>query len=287
MISNIIMSEEVSAIKLLFEECKKHSPDMNMIDECIHRCCKNKEDINSWFGYQHHFFRIIHMASQMGHYVIITKLIDDNNKFLFPIEINALTKAFDRTPLHLACQNGCPLTVRTLLQHPSIEVNKGDFDHDTPLHHACIYNNKLIVMELLKHQYIQLNVTNNDSETPLHFACKFSQASVVQLLLKHETIIDINATDCNGDTSLHSVCQLDMISEENKTTIRILLEQPSIMIYIKNNRWETPFNICKQKLNDNRDIDRKKYHTDIVRLFEEYHIKQRWRAYCFLKLYEY
>lgn len=67
-------------------------------------------------------------------------------------------------------------------------------------------------------------------------------------------------------------------TDEQISNIRILLEQPSIMISIRNNRGETPFDICKRKLNDPIYKDYKEYTTQLIQLFEDYHFQLRWKS---------
>ena len=49
------------------------------------------------------------------------------------------------------------------------------------------------------------------------------------------------------------------------------------MIHKKNNDGKTPLDVIKEIL----DQSHYQYLKEIVQLFHDYHIRQRWRVYCF------
>lgn len=175
------------------------------------------------------------------------------------------------------------------MQHPKIDVNKGNKLKQTPLHVACLNGSKAVVMELLKHQNIQLNATDNNGATPLHFAClRCDSVAVVELILEHGTIKDLNKADVFGKTPLHNICSANYFNDEKINIIKHLLKQKSIMIYKKNYNGNTHLDICKERLLDPKCDKIKEYYREIIRLFEDYRIQQhqrhqqRWRVYCSL-----
>lgn len=331
---------------------RKNNPDITKTDEYIHRCCNNMEDINTLFDKTPSLFdktpwnlTLLHMACIKGHHKIIRKLFleSSNNNFKYPIDVNLIFYFNGQTPLHYVCSKDDPITVCTLLQHPYIEVDKGDDDKSAPLHVACLFNRKANVIELLKHtniqviardkfhyiplhiachrrnddtdiiqillgyqqqqfRNVQLNAINNRNQTPFLLACLFcNSVAVVHLLLEHAAIIDINATDNVGNTALHYACSsydYNLFDKEIRSNcseyhfnddriciIKKLLEQPSIMIYKKNNNGQTPFDMCQQN-GPQDDSMKKQYKKQLrkqnIQLFEDYHIQRRWQIYCFL-----
>lgn len=340
---------KVPTVARLFNECDDDNTDLTLIDKYIIRCCTKKEDINTLFQYgscpndNMMYMTTLHVACYKGHHEIVNRLLEINNRFEVPINVNAISYIGDATPLYLACEQNCPLTVRALLQHPNIAINKSNFYGITPLHIACCRNRKEIVMELLKHptiqvtvkhkssgniplleacrtnkdstdiiqllldhqqqkfQNLQLNATNHSNKTPLHFACLHGNiTAVIQLLSDHATMIDINATDRYGNTPLHDACSSSFYLQEemsltkeyhfNKEKICIiknLLKEPSIRIYKKNKKNETPIDMCKHKPRSTASYTlnislQKQFHEGIIQLFEDYYMEQRWQIYYFL-----
>lgn len=233
------MSNEVSAVQRLFNECRKKYPDLNHIDECIYECHCNNEDINTLLRCGSAKLTPLQMACCLGHYEIVERLLDSNNHFKDSVDINTINKQFYyRTALHFACEEKCPLTVRALLQHPNVEVNKVDDLQFTPLHIACRNkksNAKAIVMELLNHPDIQFIAKDIDGHIPLHHACcsnKMEDTDIIQMLLCHQQqkyqIVQLNATtDYEHITPLHVAC-----SRNNCAAVVKLLEHNTNIINI-------------------------------------------------------
>lgn len=284
----MMYDEEKSTVELLFDECKKVDPDLTKIDQFIDRCCNYKDDINERFYYKWHELTPLHMACENGHHEIVKKLLENGNNFRFPIDVNAISDRDDATPLHFACQKRCSLTVWTLLQHPNIDVNKGESSKRTPLHLACCsYSCKAVVVELLKHKNINLNYIDKNNATPLHLSCICNNnTAIVQLLLEHATIIDINATDDEGCTPLHNACSEYDLNGEKASIIKALLEHPSIRMY-KNNNCDKPLDIVKLILDDTEFEYIKQQCHEIIQVFKDFHSRERWRMFCTVIKYEY
>lgn len=282
------MSDDVSAVRSLFDECYKSIPDMIKIDECIIRCCNKEEDINTLFE---DTMSPLHNACFWGHYEIVKRLVEKSDNFKYPVDVNAISGRLDCTPLEMACLREHPLTVRALLLHPNIEINRVDSLQRTPLDLACCmcYTEirKEVVIELLKHPNVNSNVKNYMGATPLHIAClNNGSAAVVQLLLNHGTINDINATDIDGNTPLHNASYY--FSKDKVNIIRNLLTQPLILINMKNKNNETPLEIVKKRLNVGGYYHNYQIIIEIIQLIEDYQNKQRWQSfYFFLMNYEY
>lgn len=99
------------------------------------------------------------------------------------------------TPLHLACNNGCPAAVEELLQHGralGLQVNAtcsivgGAWDGgSTPLQLAAAEGCAKCVGALLRHRLelgLDLNRRNAAGRTPLHYAVNYGHHAVAQLL---------------------------------------------------------------------------------------------------------
>ena len=63
---------------------------------------------------------------------------------------------------------------------------------------------KAIVKALLEAPGLQVDVQDCQGRTPFIEACKKGSQAIVQLLINHK--VDVNETDCNGDSPLHVAC---------------------------------------------------------------------------------
>lgn len=319
------MSNEVFHVRSLIIECRKRDPDLNKINDHINQCRNKQEDMNTLFiDYPFGKFTTLQVACSHGHHAIVYRLLDRRNNHKFSVDVNAtnynyygrpvyplpyqhhesfllcqLSEAikYYSTPLHIACYGNLKSIVTELLNHPNINLTAKDRDGHIPLHTACrcIFKDTNIIQMLLGHQQqkhrivqlIALEFFFND--TPLHVACSSNNCRAVVEILKHANDIDlINVADRVGNTSLCIACsKKSSMNNDRVNIIKILLEQPSIMIHKKNNCNETPIDIIKRTLCHTHYKDRKhKYLIEILQLLEDSHLQQRWRKYCFFLNYE-
>ncbi|OBT89651.1 hypothetical protein VE02_01795 [Pseudogymnoascus sp. 03VT05] len=128
---------------------------------------------------------------------ILQKLLD-----LGKIDPGAMELPAGSTALMKATIEGCAVTVKQLLQHPTAHVNadQGDFDNMTPLAIAAINGYSTIVRMLLDCRVTVDSYTLIKRETPLMFAANNGKSLVVDQLIAAGA--NVNATDKTGATAL-------------------------------------------------------------------------------------
>lgn len=251
------MSDEILAVQLLFDECSKENPDMTKINEYVIRCCNNNEDINTRYQYDEggfcHKWTPLHMACTKSHYEIINKLLDPTNNFKYPIDINSSSRRDHKTPLIFACGSDyfySPLSVRRLLQHPNIDVNKAGEYKFTPLHIACFNRRIDAMIELLKHPNIQVTAKETMyGRLPLHIACNEDNIDIVQMLLSHQQeqfkSEQLIATNYYKESPLHIACSCN----RSGAVVKLLLENSDILdINASDKSGDTPLHAACSKL---------------------------------------
>ncbi|KAK5304595.1 hypothetical protein LTR99_003658 [Exophiala xenobiotica] len=128
-----------------------------------------------------------------------------------------------KTVLHWAASNGHEDVVRTLLGHPSLDINTRQ-EGNTALHYAVSSGQKDIVGMLLGHPNLDLNQRNNDGKTALHSAVERGHEDVVRTLLE-QLNLDRNQRNNDGETALHIA-----VHGGHEDVVRTLLEQPNLDI---------------------------------------------------------
>ena len=148
--------------------------------------------------------------------------IDDNQTVQLLVEcgadVNALNK-YGQTPLHTAAggEKDCPELCSILLKH-NATIDAVDKDGNQPLHLACQAALTSAVQHLLDCN-ADVFATNNSHQTALHkAACSKRDCPEVCVMLIAKGA-QVNATDGNGDTSLHVACQ-----KGNTNTVDVLVE---------------------------------------------------------------
>ncbi|WP_419421068.1 ankyrin repeat domain-containing protein [Legionella sp. D16C41] len=130
----------------------------------------------------------------------------------------------------------------------------------------AIDGNQMRILTLLMYLHgFDINMAClSDGTTALGLACEFGNLSLVKLLLTH-TCINVDATNCNGDTPLMLACKK---SKKSMELITVLLEAGASVIK-ENDRHQNALAIAK--VNDNyvaisaiRIYERSKCLTDIV-----------------------
>ena len=91
---------------------------------------------------------------------------------------------------------------------------------------ACAHGQKNVVQLLLDHsEIIDLNAKDNHGLTTLMIACLNGDKDIVQLLLEHSERIELNARAINGWTALMLACD-----SGHKDIVKLLLEYSDIDI---------------------------------------------------------
>jgi len=97
------------------------------------------------------------------------------------IDINKASR-YDITPLHIACSIGNTKCVEILLSVPGLDVNKADKENISPLFAASWCGNTDCVKLLLTHPEIDIYKAKNDGMTPLNAAIKNNRIEIIELL---------------------------------------------------------------------------------------------------------
>jgi len=150
------------------------------------------------------------------------------------------------TPLNISCSTNFSnmVIVKLLLEQPSIDVNKPNFDGQTPLHGACESCYVEMVQLLLTHPNIKINEMDNEGLTALSHACEEDRINTVKLLL-NQPGIDINKSD--GVTPLHIASD-----RQHSDIVKMFLCQPSIDVNKLDYNGDMSIDIARET--DNKEI---------------------------------
>lgn len=269
------MSNELSAVQRLFDECKQDYPYLSKIDRYIKECRNKNEDMNILIqdtGRGWAKLTILHVACRRGHYKIVERLLDIHNNYKYTVNVNTNSDSMyqEKTALHYACERKCILTVRILLQHPNIDVNKVDRTGSPPLYYSCAIDrntiSKPIIMELLKHPDIKVTLKNKDGSIPLHHACQNlikDTHGIIQMLICHQEhkhrIEQLNVKNYFYPSMLYCACSHDNWD----AVLEILKYETDIDINVMDRAGITPLYIVCANKYINRKI------VNIIKLFLE------------------
>lgn len=105
----------------------------------------------------------------------------------------------ERTPLHVACEDGNDVAVTTLLSRGA-EITGQDHGGYSPLHLAVLSR---MAVDILLRAGAHVGAVNIDGSTALHLACSSGSSAEVAALLKHDSTT-VNVRNLDGDTPLHA-----------------------------------------------------------------------------------
>ena len=125
------------------------------------------------------------------------------------LDVNS-TDNLNRTPLIISCERNDATIVKMLLEYkPNINVmslsKETNLFDKSALHIAC-ENGCYEIVKLLIDNGAAVDLLNSKSETPLHFAAKSFNSEIVQILLEHH--VSINAITRDLKTPLHYACEI-------------------------------------------------------------------------------
>jgi len=101
------------------------------------------------------------------------------------LDINwTVSNVFASTPLHIACDFGQAESVRVLLLHPNIEVNKEDASGATPFSLACRYGHTAVVRQMLGDERVWTDHPNKrTSAVPLRDAAANNHLETIRVMI--------------------------------------------------------------------------------------------------------
>lgn len=110
-----------------------------------------------------------------------------------------------------------------LMQHPQININQTNQQHETPLMLACLKGQFKIVKQMVEKYQAQIN---HSGWTPLHYAASTGQIDIAQFLIEHHAIV--NTLSPNGTTPLMMATRGGHVH-----TVKLLLDAGAD-VFIKN-----------------------------------------------------
>lgn len=133
----------------------------------------------------------LHIAARYGCVSVAKKLMEGRGKRT----VNG-NDVYERTPLHLAAQQGHDELVEFFLK------KGGKIDSDvhgqTPLHYAALQGSQRSAELILASKPESLNVTDKNQNTALHMAAKGGHAEILKYLLsKSEQLVSVNERNQN------------------------------------------------------------------------------------------
>ncbi|CAH3153557.1 unnamed protein product, partial [Porites evermanni] len=133
----------------------------------------------------------LHIAARYGCMSVAKKVMEGRGKRT----VNA-NDVYERTPLHLAAQEGHDELVEFFLKKGA-KIDS-DVHGQTPLHYAALQGSKRSAELILASKPESLNVTDKIQNTALHMAAKGGHAEILKYLLsKPEQLVSVNERNQN------------------------------------------------------------------------------------------
>ncbi|KAJ7374941.1 Transient receptor putative cation channel sub A member 1 [Desmophyllum pertusum] len=133
----------------------------------------------------------LHIAARYGCISVAKKLMEGRGKRT----VNA-NDVYERTPLHLAAQQGHDELVEFFLKKGA-KIDS-DVHGQTPLHYAALKGSKRSAELILASKPESLNVTDKNQNTALHMTAKGGHAEILKYLLsKSEQLVSVNERNQN------------------------------------------------------------------------------------------
>ena len=162
---------------------------------------------------------------------------------------------------------------------------------ESPLHTACRHRRENIetyMTKFMKLPNLLPNLKNIDGATPLHIACYCCNHKMVHFLLLGNYNIDINLSDNNGDSVLHSIIDGKNNATDNlsfKNMMGLILWKNQFIVLHRNNQNENALDYAKKiQENDaftNDDYD-EEFWSSIINLLDAHTHVSRIHIYKYL-----
>ena len=191
---NFMSPEEIKG--LFFEECRKSTPDLELIRVIVENGLVDVSAKNKWDETP------LHRAGS----VELAKLLIDSGA-----DVRAKNK-WDNTPLHLAVGRDNKELAELLIASGADVNTKGYLDR-TPLH-VVVWRDNIDLAKLLIASGADVKAKDEDDETPLHRAVRWDNIALAELLIASGA--DVNTKGWFGGTK-----PLDLVkSEEMKSLLK-------------------------------------------------------------------
>ena len=208
---------------------------------------------------------LLHQACQGGHLKLVEKLVSEfkldpmavSDTGATPLHIAALCGqevvrelitrykcpvdyrgSRNRTPLHMACDDGHLSVVRMLLLEFGADVNSRDNQNDTPLHLAALCGHTDVVCALITEFGCSPQVRGFQGRTLLHDACDGGHLELVGKLVSEFKLDPMGVSD-TGDTPLHIAALCGQ-----KEVVRELITRYKCPVDCRGSRNMTPLHMA-------------------------------------------
>ncbi|XP_078582891.1 uncharacterized protein LOC144865784 isoform X2 [Branchiostoma floridae x Branchiostoma japonicum] len=173
----------------------------------------------------------LHLAAENGHHETVSALLTAG------VEVDAWDR-LEMTPLHLAAEHGHHETVTTLLT-AGADVNVQDWQHRTPLHLAAEEACHHETVSALLAAGADVNARNKWQKTPLHLAAGIGHHETISALLAAGA--DVKVSDGQRKTPLHLAAE-----KGNHETVSALLTAGADA-NVRDSGQKTPLHLAAEK----------------------------------------
>jgi len=126
------------------------------------------------------------------------------------------------TCLHTACRNGDHDLIKTLLGHPSLDMNARNQYGSTPLMLACMSGKPEAVIAMLKDSRVNVEAVEKMGRTALWLAAYYGHCMIVEWMLASGREVKLEAAGREGG---EEVTPLQVARKGGKTEVVRLLEK--------------------------------------------------------------